>query len=495
MRRGSLFAPLLLIGLGALFLARNIFQDLPLVDYLAKYWPFLLIIWGSLRLVEVIYWHSAGKALPNQGISGGEWVLVIFLMIFGVTLHAARGFYSWLPRERITFGGLDMFGESFDYPVNVEKPAAKNVRVNLANFRGNVHITGMDVQSVKVVGHNSIRSLDQQGADRANAAAPYEIVGDLNQLTLQSNQDRFSGPQRITAELEITVPKGASIEAHSRYGDFDVSSVDGNVDINSDNSGVRLENIGGETRIELRRSDIIRAVNLKGALEIKGRGDDIDLENIQGQVTINGAYTGSIQLRNLSKPLRYTGTQTELEIAQLPGEARSTRGEFTANRVVGPIRLNGRSRDVRISNFSNSLDLTIDRGDIVLIPGMLPVARMDIHDRSGDVEVALPPTGKFDLTATTGRGDLSNDYGAPLSSESNGHGGTLRGSNGGPTVNIRVDRGDLTIRKASAEEPAFVPAPSEGRPPKTVELPEVPPAPGMPPAVPKPPKPLVRVEQ
>ena len=50
MRRGSLFAPLLLIGLGALFLVRNVYPDLQILPYLAKYWPFLLILWGVLRL-------------------------------------------------------------------------------------------------------------------------------------------------------------------------------------------------------------------------------------------------------------------------------------------------------------------------------------------------------------------------------------------------------------------------------------------------------------
>ncbi len=351
MRRGSIFVPLLLIGLGALFLARNIFPELQLVDYLAKYWPFLLIIWGTLRLAEVIFWHSTSRPLPRSGVSGGEWVIVIFLVIFGMSLHAARGFYSWLPRERITFGGLDMFGESFDYPITAEKPSSKTPRITLESFRGNAHIVGADVATVKVVGHNTIRSMDQAGADRANQSAPYEIQGDGNQFTLRAHQDT-SGPQRITAELEITVPKGSSIEAYGRTGDFDISDVDGSVTINSDNAGVRLENIGGETRIELRRSDIIRVVNLKSALEIKGRGDDIDLENIQGQVTINGAYTGALQLRNLAKSVRYQGVQTELEIAQLPGEARWTRGDFTADHVIGPMRLTGRSRDVQISNFT-----------------------------------------------------------------------------------------------------------------------------------------------
>ncbi len=479
MRRGSLFAPLLLIGLGALFLARNIYPELQLVDYLAKYWPFLLIIWGVLRLAEVIYWHSSGKPLPRSGVSGGEWVLVVFLVIFGMSLHAARGFYAWLPRERITFGGLDMFGESYDYPISVEKASSKTPRIMLESFRGNAHIVGADVQSVKVVGHNSIRSMDQAGADRANQSAQYSIEGDGNQFTLRSHQDNTSSGQRITAELEITVPKGSSIDAYGRSGDFDISDIDGTVSINSDNAGVRMENIGGETRIELRRSDIVRVVNLKGALELKGRGDDVDLENIQGQVTINGAYTGSMQMRNLAKPLRYTGTQTEIEIAQLPGQVRWTRGDFTGDHVVGPIRLTGRSRDVQISNFTNSLDLTIDRGDISLHPGLLPLARMDIHNRSGDVEMSLPAAAKFDLTAMTTHGELSDQFGSPLIQDHSRNGGTIRGGNGGSTVSIRVDRGDVTIRKASGDEAPFVPN-SDFTPPRMPAVPPVPPLPELP---------------
>ncbi len=483
MRRGSLFAPLLLIGLGALFLARNIYPDLPLVDYLAKYWPFLLIIWGGVRLAEVVYWYSTDKPLPQRGVSGGEWTLIVFLVIFGMTLHAARGFYTWLPSGRFAVGGLDMFGESFDYPISAEKACSKNPRIVLEPFRGNAHIVGADVTSVKVIGHTSIRSMDQKTADEAVKDIPFEIAGSGDVLTIRTNQDRASGPLRVSAELEITVPRDASIEAHGRSGDFDISSINGNVSINSDNAGVRLDAIGGPVRIDLRRSDVIRAVNLKDSIDIKGRGDDIDLENIQGQVTINGAYTGALEFHNLAKPLRYTGQQTELEIAQVQGSARSTRGDFTADRIVGPIRLNGRSRDVQISNFSNSLDLTIDRGDISLRPGILPLSKMDVHTRAGDIELALPANAKFDINASTNRGDVNNEYGAPLSRETSNHGGAVRGSNGGPLVTVRVDRGDLTIRKSEGNEPPFTP--HEIQAPKPPKMPGIPPVPPLPPVPPR----------
>jgi len=148
MKRGSLVGPLLLIGIGGLFLARNVFPDLQLLDYLARYWPLLLILWGGLRLLEILIWTATAKPLPAQGISGGEWVLVIFLCMFGASLHAVRGFSTWFPRSGIELGGLEVFGQSFEYPVSGEAATSKTPKIVLESFRGNARIVGADVQGV-----------------------------------------------------------------------------------------------------------------------------------------------------------------------------------------------------------------------------------------------------------------------------------------------------------------------------------------------------------
>jgi len=458
MRRTSVVAPLLLIAIGALFLARNLYPDIPLLDYLAKYWPFLLIVWGVLRLAEVLFWSATDKPLPRAGVSGGEWVLVIFLCMFGASLHAVRGFNTWWPRN-VTIGGLDMFGESYEFPIDGQKQVSKTPRVVLESFRGNARITGADTDTVKVTGHRSIRSLDQKGADSANQEMPFEITGDANTVTIQNNQDRLSGNRvRVEADMEITVPKGASIEAHGRYGDFDITDVAGNVEIVSDNAGVRLQNIGGDARVDLRRSDVVRAVGVKGLFDLKGRGADVDLQNMEGQVTITGVYCGVIQFHNLSKPLRFMGEQTQLNIEKLPGQVRMALGDFSASNLVGPIHLSTRSRDVEMSDFTNALEISVERGDIELRPGSVPLARMDVTTRSGDLTLSLPANAKFDLTASTARGDVTNDYGSPIHGENEGRGSTLRGVvPGGPVINVRTDHGQVVVRKASADDKPITP--------------------------------------
>jgi DUF4097 and DUF4098 domain-containing protein YvlB len=455
MRRGSLFAPLLLIALGALFLARNVYPELPLLQYLAKYWPFLLIVWGAARVAEVLFWAATDQPLPHRGISGGEWAFVVLLCFFGGALNAALGFSNWLPPGRFELGGLEIFGESYDYPISGETASSKSPLVVIESFRGNARITGTDESAVRVTGRKSVRSMDRAGADEANTRTPLEIAGDSNRIVIRANQDRASG-QRVSDDMEISVPKGASIEAHGRSGDFTIDDVDGAVTIDADRAGVRLENIGGETRLDVRSSDVVRALNVKGNFDLRGVGSDIDLENMGGTVTINGGYTGDVQFQNLSKPLHFVGPQTEVNLQSLPGQIRMPLGTFNASHLVGPARLETRSRDVQIGEFTNTLEVSVDRGDIELRPS-LPVAKLDAHTRTGNITLALPEDAKFDLTASTNRGQVANDFGGSIRVEETARGGVMRSSLGGPAVEIHTDRGEVAVRKAGPDEPPFAP--------------------------------------
>jgi len=83
MKRRSLVGPILLLLFGTLLLAINLRPELVSLEMISKYWPFLLIGWGVLRLVEILFWRLTGKPLPAFGISGGEWVLVVLICLVG----------------------------------------------------------------------------------------------------------------------------------------------------------------------------------------------------------------------------------------------------------------------------------------------------------------------------------------------------------------------------------------------------------------------------
>lgn len=480
MRRGSVIGPLILIGIGALFLMRNLWPDIPLADIISRYWPFVLIAWGVLRLVEILFWAIMAKPIPRNGVSAGEWMLVFLICVVGGTMYTARHFNAWFPAGSVWRGVVRGMGEPYDYTLApTEKSCTTNCRLMIESFRGNARITGTSDNVVKVSGHQTIRSFQQPEADTASKQTPLELVQDGDELIVRTNQDHVNDRLQVSSDLEISVPMGTTIEAHGRNGDFDVQNVNGAVDITSDNAGVRLENIGGNVRIDLRRSDIIRANGVKGTVDLKGRGQDVELQDIGGQVTVGGTYTGQIQLHNLAQPLRFEDPLVTVDCEKLPGQIHMGLGEFSADNLVGPVRLTARSRDVQMSNFTQSLELALDRGDVSLRPGKT-VPKIEARTRSGDIELALPVGAKVDLKASTDRGEAHNDFGPPLTVDETRHGATIEGNNGGPTVRLDTTRGAVTIRKASGSDDVTFP-----------DIPSAPTAPNAPP----PPKPPLHVER
>jgi hypothetical protein len=158
---------------------------------------------------------------------------------------------------------------------------------------------------------------------------------------------------------------------------------------------------------------------------------------------------------------------------------RVTLGNLNATDLTGPVRMtSSRSWDVALTNFTNSLDINLSGGDVDLRPGLLPLAKMDVRSRSGHIELALPQAARFDLSATSTRGSVDNEFGAPLKLEPTGRrGATLRGSNGGPSINISTESGQVLVRSASAADSAPLP---ERATPKTPGIPSTPAKPPQP---------------
>jgi hypothetical protein len=132
-------------------------------------------------------------------------------------------------------------------------------------------------------------------------------------------------------------------------------------------------------------------------------------------------------------------------------------GNFNATKLEGPVRIETRNRDIQISDFTNALDVTVERGDIQLLPGSGVTPKMDVHTRAGDIILAMPPGAKYDLSATTDNGEISNSLGGGTKIDERGRQQTLRASNGGPAINLHVNRGDITLRASLPNEAPLAP--------------------------------------
>ena len=453
MRRGaSITGPLVLIGIGVLFLIHAISPAFQIGELLAHYWPLILIFWGVAQLIEISIRAATGGPVPLNGISGGGWLLVLFICVAGLISYEVHRSGTWW-RHATWSRGVEAFGEQHDYSVAaVQRTVGKTPHIAIESFRGDAKIVATDSDQLTITGHKTVRAFDSAEADRGNAQTPVDVAMQGSTLVIRCHQEQADSRTPVTTDLEISVPKGATIEATGQAGDFDVTGVDGNIDISSENAEVRMQDIHGNVKIDTRRSDLIRCTNMTGDVDLRGHGSDVELAQISGQVTLSGDYTGSVALRQLEKPVRVQNLRTEFEAQQVPGEIRLDRGSLNVENVVGPVHLQTRSTDVTLDGFSNGVELTVDKGDIDLRPGRVPLGKMVVHTRSGNIELSLPQTATFALTASTDHGEVDNQFGEALKQRTEGNSARLEGSVGsGPEVSLTTGRGSITVRKATGE--------------------------------------------
>src|SRR5204863_490521 len=175
---------------------------------LSQYWPFFLIAWGVLQLAEIAAAAATNRPVP-KGMGGGSIVLVVFICLIGSGLFMVHR-HGW----HITPGRLEMFGEQYDYPVTQQAPAGAARRIVFQNLRGNLRITGGDVQEIRISGRKTIRAYRKEDADRDDRNTPIEIATEGDHIVVRGNADRVSSDHRVAADLEITVPRSFALEAH-----------------------------------------------------------------------------------------------------------------------------------------------------------------------------------------------------------------------------------------------------------------------------------------
>lgn len=445
MRPRSITGPLILVVIGAFFLINNIRPDWISLARIGDYWPFLLIGAGVIGLVEVLFHVSRGATPPPRIFYGATifWVLVIGLIIAVVSRnHNFR-------IGRFDSPGVSFFGSDYDYDVDASESSRGVTRVVLDNLHGDLAIKGEDDGDIRVTGRKTVRAFNHNDADRANQQTEVHIERQGDSLVIRTEDS--SGPRliQISTDLDITIPRGVSVESRGRTGALTIDDIDGPVDVAAGRGDVRLNHIAKDVKIEASRSGDIHATDLKGSFDLDGRGSDIQLESVAGAVTINGEFGGTLEFRMLAKPLRFNSSRTEFHAEAVPGTITMDLGDLKMEDVSGPVRFRTGVRDIQATDVSGGLDLTVDRGDIQVTESKTPLPKMDIHTRNGDIALALPGSAEFQMDGSASQGDVDNEYGAGLQQESSGHAATIRGHVGnGPLLTVGTDRGTISVKKS-----------------------------------------------
>lgn len=445
----SITGPLILIVIGLLFLVHTISPGLELLSLFGHYWPFLLIFWGLVQLVEIGIWAARGPRVPYRSVGSGGWVAVVVLCVLGLIAFQAQS--GWW--RHVGFHGVEFLGQDHDYSIAPQlRTTGAAPHVVIENFRGDAKVTAVDGTTLTVSGHKVVRALDPASANDADQKTPVDVIVQGKVVIVRCNQDRAGPRQSVTTDLDITVPRSASIEATGTRGDFDISGIKGDVDLSSENAGVRIENVDGSLRIDTRRSDEIRCANISGAVTLRGRGDDISLNKIAGDVNVDGTYVGTIELQDIANPVRVQNGRTQFDARRITGELTLARGSLDGRGISGPTKVTTHATDVTLADFNDELEVNTDRGDVELRPA-IPLGRLTVRISSGNIDLKLPHSAGLVLTASTRHGTVDSNLGSSFHEEAQGGGASVQGAVGkGPEVTLSTNRGNITLRGESSAD-------------------------------------------
>lgn len=467
----SLAGPVVLIVIGLFFLLGNLrvlyWHDI--LRWFAHYWPVLLILWGIVKLIEYQQANRAGTR--PRGIGAGGVMLIIFLVVGGLIATEAYN-VNWRELgDQMHFGDGDApwWGHTYDYTNDMQQafPAGDSLRVS--STRGAINISAANDNQIHVTVHKRISAESQDDADRWNKSTQPQLSGSGQVITLDANT-HGSGDHWVNTDLDIALPRKASVVVSTRHGDVSIMGRDGTADVTDQNGDVSVTDVNGSLKLDLDHSSA-RISQISSDVTIQGRANDVSVEDVKGTVHLDGDFMESVKLSRVSKPVSFKSTRTDMDFSSLEGYLNLDSGDLEGNNVIGPLRLRTRSKDIMLNGISNEVHVQNENGAVEI--HMNKLASLDVRNAKGDIRIYVPERASFQLDAQARDGEIQSDF-SQLKIDNGDEHSTATGSvnGGGPRMVLSNEHGTIEIRKGVPTPP---PPPSVGKgpwAPNSADVPE-----------------------
>jgi DUF4097 and DUF4098 domain-containing protein YvlB len=448
---GSFFWGFILIGVGMIFLMKNLGYEIPIWTGVARYWPILLILWGVIKLFDYARWKRAGEPGPLFG--AGEVVLLIVITLSGTALTAAANmspdFTSLFEVAGINIA--EMTGNGYQFSEHYEKDVPSGSMIEIINRYGPVEVTASDEDRISVdVAKTIIAADERQAADLAKTFG-YSIVEEGGRYRVISNynrdQNRLRG-RRFKTALTVRVPKRSSVSINNRYGNVEVTGLTGDQ---------QVDNGFGATVLS----------RISGAIDVKSRNDRVVVEDITGRATISNEF-GSIEARRVSGKLDLKHRNGNIEIEEIKGDAivKNEFGAISAKNVQGSLVVDARMTSVEATHVESSANIENEfqyvkledvrgavqvenhNGNVEVRYIEPPRSNVRVTNRFGDVRLVLPSASSFSIDARTRFASVSTDF-EGLTRKDDPDKNTLTGQvgSGGPEIRIDNQNGSIHVLK------------------------------------------------
>lgn len=448
-KRGrSIFAGVLLVVLGVLFLIDIYYPQVRLGHLIAVYWPVLLIVWGAAKVFDYVVAQRRGEPRP-PALSGGEAALIIVLIV------VLGGFVirDWV-RTRIPRVNFDMpeFGPSYSRNESLPSQVLPS-GAHLAIFspRGDISVQGHAGDQLLVNAKKTTWGFSQSDAERAMQRASVQIF--------QSGGVYRIGPawgfregDHASFDLNVQAPGSASVAATTLHGDIHIQGVSGKADVHTNGGDIDVRNAGADVALNLLRGDA-HVTGVQGNVRVTGRGGDVSVADVNGDFSVSGPFDGTIRASNVGQVIHCSLPWSQITVSQLHGSFEAELGDVKISGASGPVKIGTHNADVSVSGVTGRVEIADAHADVTVTLSSPPTQDINITNDAGDVDLALPARSSFEVDAISRGGDVQSDFsGAQLNASNTGGSGQIAGrvGSGGPKITIATTYGTIHLRKSSS---------------------------------------------
>lgn len=464
LRRGSIVGPLLVIGVGILFLLVQTgkIASTRLWSFYGHWWPVLLILVGVIVLIEWAFdqfFHTDnGQPYVRRGIGGGVITLLIVLAVVGVVFQGIHNGGQTLFGQGMNFNGEDVdqfLGDKHESEQTLVQAFPNEGTLQVNSPRGDVTISGTsDDNQIHVMVHKEVYS--RSDSDAASKAQQMSPTLSVNGSMVQVN---FPAIQGARADLIITVPPASTNTVVANHGDVHVSGLKGPVNIAANHGDVELSAITGTITTHIQNSgSSFTAHTVSGPIQLEGKGGDTTISDVTGSVSMQGDFFGDTHLEHIRGGFKFHSSRTDFQLARLDGEASFSDDDLSADQVVGPVVLTTRNRNITLDRIAGDVSVTNKNGkvDVTSAP---PLGNITVENRNGGVSLTVPEQAGFNVHAETSDADIENDFSLPVTNTDSRR--SLSGSvgSGSSTIKLTTTQEDIALKRASIAPLAPLPPP------------------------------------
>ncbi len=410
--------------------------------WFAHFWPALLILWGIIKLIE--YQQASRSGVRSGGIGAGGVVLIVFLIVAGLTATSlSRVDWQRMGEEFNIDGDNPWWGHSYNYTDDVQQAFPAGGSLKVTNDHGAVNVNASDDNQIHVAVHKRINAERQDQADRWDKDSKPQLTVAGQQVTLDANT-KGAGDHWINTDLDIAVPRKATLTISTRHGDISIMGRDGNAVVTSQDGDVSITDLNGGLTLSLENSSA-RISQVSSDITIQGRAKEVSIEDVKGAVHLDGDFREDLKLARIAKAVSFRTTRTEMDIAKVDGYLNLDSGDLEANSIAGPLRLKTRSKDIMLNGVSNDVRLSNENGAVEIHISKL--GPLDVTNSRGDIRVFVPAKAGFQLQAQAQDGEIQSDFNSLKidngDSRANGNGSV---NGGGPRMVLNNEHGSIEVR-------------------------------------------------